>query len=34
MSTLTGLNENLILDVANIGVTLIFADSTQGWRLM
>jgi uncharacterized protein YjbJ (UPF0337 family) len=29
-----GLNENLILDVANIGVTLIFADSTRGWRIM
>lgn len=29
-----GLAENLTLDVANIGVTLIFADSTRGWRLM
>jgi hypothetical protein len=29
-----GLAENLTLDVANIGITLIFADSTRGWRIM
>jgi hypothetical protein len=29
-----GLLENLTLDVANIGITLIFADSTRGWRIM
>jgi hypothetical protein len=29
-----GLAENLTLDVENIGITLIFADSTRGWRIM
>jgi hypothetical protein len=29
-----GLAENLTLDVENIGITLVFADSTRGWRIM
>ena len=33
-SNISGLNENLIIDVADIGITLIYSgNATQGWRL-
>ena len=34
-SNISGLAENMIIDVANIGITLVYSgNATQGWRLM